>query len=136
MPSLHTAFATIIALLRRAADCRSPWRWLMALYPAGDGPGPGYLGEHYVVDVIAGVVYALVTHFVVCRWESLAPTPGSCQNLLTRISRHDGLHALCTFYRVLLLMVHTGLLLSMVRTWHPVPSVISDSGARYREDSR
>jgi membrane-associated phospholipid phosphatase len=28
-----------------------------------------YLGEHYVVDVVAGVVYALVVHLLVSRWE-------------------------------------------------------------------
>ena len=32
-----------------------------------------YLGEHYVVDVVAGVVYALVTHFAIRRWERGGP---------------------------------------------------------------
>ena len=68
MPSLHTAFATIIALYTGSRLPR-PWRYLMALYPIAMGLALVYLGEHYVVDVVAGVVYALVTHFAIRRWE-------------------------------------------------------------------
>ncbi len=68
MPSLHTAFATIIALF--VADrIRSRWRWLLALYPVLMGISLVYLGEHYVVDVVAGVVYALIVHAALRRWE-------------------------------------------------------------------
>ena len=69
MPSLHTAFATIIALY---VGARLPkrWGWLMALYPLAMGLALVYLGEHYVVDVVAGVVYALATHLAVGRWEA------------------------------------------------------------------
>jgi membrane-associated phospholipid phosphatase len=68
MPSLHTAFATIIALY---VGTRLPrrWRWLLVLYPLAMGLALVYLGEHYVVDVVAGVVYALVTHVVIRQWE-------------------------------------------------------------------
>jgi membrane-associated phospholipid phosphatase len=69
MPSLHTAFATIIALFL-AQRVHSRWRWLFALYPIAMGCALVYLGEHYVVDVLAGVVYALIVHFLVRRWES------------------------------------------------------------------
>jgi membrane-associated phospholipid phosphatase len=68
MPSLHTAFATIIALFL-ARRFHSRWRWLFALYPVVMGVALVYLGEHYVVDVVAGVVYALVVHLLVRRWE-------------------------------------------------------------------
>ena len=36
MPSLHTAFATLVALFI-GLQLRSRWRWLLVLYPAGDG---------------------------------------------------------------------------------------------------
>jgi membrane-associated phospholipid phosphatase len=68
MPSLHTAFATIIALYI-AARLPNPWRWLAVLYPIAMGLALVYLGEHYVIDVIAGVVYALATHWAISRWE-------------------------------------------------------------------
>jgi membrane-associated phospholipid phosphatase len=68
IPSLHTAFATIIALFV-AQRLHSRWRWLVALYPIAMGCALVYLGEHYVIDVVAGVVYALVVHFLVNRWE-------------------------------------------------------------------
>ncbi len=68
MPSLHTAFATIISLfiLRRL---HSRWRYLVLAYPLLMGLALVYLGEHYVVDVVAGVVYALVVDALVRRWE-------------------------------------------------------------------
>jgi membrane-associated phospholipid phosphatase len=68
MPSLHTAFATIIALYVGSRLPR-PWRYAMVLYPVVMGLSLVYLGEHYVIDVVAGVVYALVTHFAIRRWE-------------------------------------------------------------------
>ena len=46
---------------RRSSRCSSPqrvhsrWRWLFALYPIAMGCALVYLGEHYVVDVVAGV---------------------------------------------------------------------------------
>jgi membrane-associated phospholipid phosphatase len=68
MPSLHTAFATIITLfvIRRF---RTPWRWLMVLYPCLMGFSLVYMAEHYVVDVVAGVVYALLVDLAIGRWE-------------------------------------------------------------------
>jgi membrane-associated phospholipid phosphatase len=68
IPSLHTAFATIIALFV-AQRLHSRWRWLVALYPIAMGCALVYLGEHYVVDVVSGVIYALGVHFLVNLWE-------------------------------------------------------------------
>jgi membrane-associated phospholipid phosphatase len=68
MPSLHTAFATLIALFI-GRQIHSRWRYLFVLYPILMGISLVYLGEHYVVDVVAGVVYALVIHVLVLRWE-------------------------------------------------------------------
>lgn len=67
MPSLHTAFATLIALYV-ASRLPSRWRYLIVLYPLAMGLSLVYLGEHYVVDLVAGVVYALAVHFAINAW--------------------------------------------------------------------
>jgi membrane-associated phospholipid phosphatase len=68
MPSLHTAYATIIALFV-LAYVRSRLRWLIVLYPLAMGLSLVYLGEHYVVDLLAGVGYALAVHLLIGAWE-------------------------------------------------------------------
>lgn len=67
MPSLHTAFATLIALFA-ISHLRSRWRWLVVLYPIAMGLSLVYLGEHYVVDLLAGVLYAFGVHWGVTAW--------------------------------------------------------------------
>ncbi len=67
MPSLHTAFATMIALYV-ASQLHSRWRLLLALYPLAMGLALVYLGEHYVVDLLAGIIYAAVVHIAVTAW--------------------------------------------------------------------
>lgn len=69
MPSLHTAFAVLVALTI-AAQLRSRWRYLLALYPVAMGFTLVYTGEHYVLDLLAGVVYALLVHVALNRWEA------------------------------------------------------------------
>jgi membrane-associated phospholipid phosphatase len=68
MPSLHTALATMVALYI-GHRLHSRWRWLLVLYPMAMGLSLVYLGEHYVLDVVAGVLYALVVHWGLTRWE-------------------------------------------------------------------
>lgn len=68
MPSLHTAFATVIALTL-AGRIRSRARLLLALYPAAMGLTLIYLGEHYVTDVVVGVIYGLAAHAAIGYWE-------------------------------------------------------------------
>ena len=53
MPSLHVAFACLVALFI-GTKLRTRWRWLLVLYPLAMGFALVYLGEHYVVDLIAG----------------------------------------------------------------------------------
>lgn len=68
MPSLHTAFATLIALFL-ASRITSAWRYLLVLYPLAMAFTLVYCGEHYVLDLIAGVLYALLVHAGMTRWE-------------------------------------------------------------------
>ena len=68
MPSLHTAFATLVAIMI-ASRIRSRWRYLLALYPVAMGFTLVYCGEHYVLDLVAGVAYAVAVHLVLNAWE-------------------------------------------------------------------
>ena len=68
MPSLHTAFAVLVALFL-AARIASRWRYLFFLYPVAMGLVLVYTGEHYVLDVLVGVGYAVAVHLLVRRWE-------------------------------------------------------------------
>jgi membrane-associated phospholipid phosphatase len=68
MPSLHVAFSVLVALFI-ASRLRSRWRYLLAAYPVAMGFALVYTGEHYVLDLVAGVVYALATHLALNAWE-------------------------------------------------------------------
>jgi len=59
MPSLHTATATLIAAFFFP---RAPWwgKILLACYPLLMGAVLVYSGEHYVVDLLFGYLYAAV----------------------------------------------------------------------------
>ena len=69
MPSLHTAFATLAAIFI-GMQLRSRWRYLLVLYPLAMGFTLVYTGEHWVLDLAVGVLYALVVHWLVGRWEA------------------------------------------------------------------
>ncbi len=70
MPSIHVAYPVLVWLVWRRIR---PGRWssaLMALYPLGVIFSVVYLGEHYLIDAIAGAGYALAAFWLV--WD-LAP---------------------------------------------------------------
>lgn len=62
MPSLHAAYATLFALFVTALF-KSKWRWLAWIYPVLIWVGTVYQGEHYAIDEIAGIFYALGGYF-------------------------------------------------------------------------
>jgi membrane-associated phospholipid phosphatase len=64
MPSLHAAFAVLFSLYLWRLVPRAA-RALLALYPFAMSFALVYSGEHYVVDCIAGGVYAIVTYMAV-----------------------------------------------------------------------
>jgi membrane-associated phospholipid phosphatase len=72
MPSLHAAYATIIALFVIHAT-RSRWRWLMVAYPAIMGLALVYTAEHYVIDIVLGVVFAVIVDRLCTIWEARHP---------------------------------------------------------------
>lgn len=69
MPSLHTAFAVLVAIMI-GTRIRTRWRYLLALYPVAMGFTLVYTGEHYVLDLVAGVFYALAVHAALNQWEA------------------------------------------------------------------
>ncbi len=68
MPSLHVAFACLIALYV-GSKLKTRWRYLLWLYPVAMGLTLVYTGEHYVVDLIAGAIYAVAAHLAIRWWE-------------------------------------------------------------------
>ena len=68
MPSLHIAFAVLVALMI-GTQLRSRWRWLLVLYPLAMGFTLVYTGEHYVLDLIVGAGYALAVHYALNKWD-------------------------------------------------------------------
>jgi hypothetical protein len=64
MPSLHEAYTMLVALffLRRVSRWARP---LLLAYPVAMGFALVYTGEHYVIDLIAGVGYVVVVHAAV-----------------------------------------------------------------------
>jgi hypothetical protein len=71
MPSLHTALTTMVALIMASYGRR--WRWVGITYVALMATALVYLGEHYVIDEIAGIalavgVWKLVSHHRMFAW--------------------------------------------------------------------
>jgi membrane-associated phospholipid phosphatase len=72
MPSLHAATATLVALYA-IERLHSPWRYLTLLYPVVMSFALIYLGEHYVIDVVAGALLAALVMLGCQRWEARSP---------------------------------------------------------------
>jgi membrane-associated phospholipid phosphatase len=66
MPSLHAGFAFLLAgyAIQR---WRHPARWLLLGYPLAMSLALVYFGEHYVLDVLAGALLAVLV-LVGCQW--------------------------------------------------------------------
>jgi membrane-associated phospholipid phosphatase len=64
VPSLHAGYTMLICLfLWPRLDRR--WRPLLVAYPIGMGLSLMYLGEHYLIDILLGWVYAAATILIV-----------------------------------------------------------------------
>lgn len=89
MPSLHAAFPVMLWLI--IWKLRPRWGWLTIAYPLVMDWAVVYMGEHYVIDVIAGTVYGAGAFWAVWvapewwrRWRAAhaqdrlvpAPSPG------------------------------------------------------------
>ena len=66
-PSLHAAYPWIIFLfIRKKSKILS---YVSLLYVFGVWFSVIYLGEHYFVDVLAGIIYATTAYIIVQRYE-------------------------------------------------------------------
>ncbi|MGA8988738.1 phosphatase PAP2 family protein [Aeromicrobium sp.] len=74
MPSLHGGLAMLIAAYG-ISRLRSPWRWLLAIYPLVMGLALVYDGEHYVIDILAGWLLAAAV-MAGCSWWEKRTEPG------------------------------------------------------------
>jgi membrane-associated phospholipid phosphatase len=68
VPSLHSAFCALVAIFLWSR-VRSPWRWLLPLYPLAMGITLIATGEHYFFDVLLGWIYAGVVMLAWNAWE-------------------------------------------------------------------
>jgi membrane-associated phospholipid phosphatase len=75
LPSLHAGWSTM-SVLFLARRMRRRWWPLLALYPLTMGVALVVSGEHYVVDIVLGAVYAAVAVLVVARRDARRQ-PGS-----------------------------------------------------------
>lgn len=69
MPSLHMATALLVAIVVMHR-LRSRWRWLLLAYPLAMGVTLVYCAEHYVMDLLAGIVLVAVVLAVMSHIES------------------------------------------------------------------
>lgn len=76
MPSLHAGITFLVAIYG-IWRLRTPWRWLLALYPLAMSTALVYCGEHYVIDILAGAALAVAVMAVSWAWESRRAGPGS-----------------------------------------------------------
>ena len=67
IPSLHAGYAFLVFLFAVTILWKTRWRWfalvLGSLYPLAQSFAVVYTGNHYVVDVLLGYVYAAVALF-------------------------------------------------------------------------
>lgn len=68
MPSLHAGVAGLVAVYG-VQRLRSPWRFLLLLYPLLMGLALVYFAEHYVIDLLAGWLLAAVVLVGAQVWE-------------------------------------------------------------------
>jgi membrane-associated phospholipid phosphatase len=63
IPSLHAAYPVLVAIF--SVRLWSKKGWLVSLYPLATALSLVYLGEHYLIDVLMGVIYTLAALFFV-----------------------------------------------------------------------
>lgn len=81
VPSLHSAYPLLAVLfIAKMFTWRRTW-WLM-IYPISVWAGVVYLGEHYVTDVILGVLYAIAAYQAAGYVFALKGRYGSLRNIL------------------------------------------------------
>jgi membrane-associated phospholipid phosphatase len=80
IPSLHAGYAVLVVLFVAMLAWRTRWRWwiipVAAIYPLAQSFAAVYTGNHYVVDLLIGAVYATAIFAAVgWIWHRLAFPP-------------------------------------------------------------
>ncbi|WP_244929905.1 phosphatase PAP2 family protein [Nocardioides sp. W7] len=68
MPSLHAGISFLIAMYA-VQRLRTPWRFVLLLYPLAMSTALVYFAEHYVIDVLAGALLAFLVLAAASAWE-------------------------------------------------------------------
>jgi membrane-associated phospholipid phosphatase len=68
MPSLHGGYSFLFSLFLWQYARRT--RWLLLAYPVAMAFTLVYSGEHYVIDILAGWLYAWLVHAGWTKWEA------------------------------------------------------------------
>jgi membrane-associated phospholipid phosphatase len=76
VPSLHSGFCALVAIFLWSR-VRSPWRWLLPLYPLAMGITLMATGEHYFFDVLLGWIYAGAVMAAWNLWERRGTIPAA-----------------------------------------------------------
>lgn len=63
VPSLHAAYSFLFALFITKLF-KTRWRWLAWIYPLLIWVGTVYQAEHYAIDAVIGVAYAVVAYYL------------------------------------------------------------------------
>lgn len=74
MPSLHAGISFLIAMYA-VQRLRTRWRFVLLLYPLAMSTALVYFAEHYVIDVLAGGLLALLVLLAANAWERRRTTP-------------------------------------------------------------
>lgn len=69
LPSLHAAFALLVTVALWPFARRWWWRTVLVVFPVAMAFTLVYGGEHYVVDVLLGWIYVVVTIVIAGFWE-------------------------------------------------------------------
>jgi membrane-associated phospholipid phosphatase len=69
MPSLHAAYPMLVLLVLRAYKKKIFWFFLP--YPIIVWVSAVYLGEHYAIDIIAGILYAIGAYYLVYHFAAV-----------------------------------------------------------------
>jgi len=72
MPSLHCGFTFLITFYA-IQRLRTPWRFLLLLYPVAMAFSLVYSGEHYLIDAIMGGVAATLALLIGAWWDRWRP---------------------------------------------------------------
>ena len=80
IPSLHAGYAMLCFLFVAALVWQKRWRWYVivpaAVYPLALSFARVYSGDHYVIDLLAGYVYAAAAFYGVNRYWRRHELPG------------------------------------------------------------